>query len=53
MNITDKITGQKYEGILPFSFTVLSTNSALRPALSTIKLINNGSIDIPIVGQAS
>ena len=50
IDITDK-EWQKYTWLLPFSFTVLSTNDTLRPDISSIKLINDGKMDISILGQ--
>lgn len=39
--IKDKKSGELYSGLLPFSFTILSTDDSLQPDISTIELINN------------
>lgn len=51
LEIKNKKTGEKYSGLLPFSFSILSTNDILQPNISNIQLINNGSVDITILGQ--
>ena len=51
LKIKDKKTGENYSGLLPFAFTILSTNNALQPDISNLKIINNWSVDISIIGQ--
>lgn len=51
LEIKDKKTGENYSGLLPFAFTILSTNNALQPDISNLKIINNWSVDISIIGQ--
>lgn len=51
VEIKDKKTGEKYSGLLPFAFTILSTNDALQASISNLKIINNWSVDISIIGQ--
>ncbi len=51
LEIKDKKTGELFHGLLPFSFSVLSTNDSVEPDISNIDLINNWSVDIPILGQ--
>lgn len=51
LEIKDKKTGELYSGLLPFSFTLLSTNDTIQTDISNIQLINNGSVDISILGQ--
>ncbi len=51
LEITNKDTGEKYSGLLPFAFTILLTNDALQPSMSNIKLINDGSVGINILAQ--
>ena len=41
LEIKNKKTGEPYSGLLPFSFTLLSTNSVLQSNTTNIKLINN------------
>lgn len=53
LSISDKATGTKYTGILPFSFTLIANNTKFIPALSTIKFINKGIVTIPIISWAS
>jgi len=43
--------GNPYSGLLPFSFTLLSTNDALQTNISNIQMINNWSVDISLIGQ--
>ncbi len=43
--------GQPYDGLLPFSFTILSTNDNVQANVSTLQMISNGSVDISILGQ--
>ncbi|MCX6823661.1 MAG: hypothetical protein NT085_00845 [candidate division SR1 bacterium] len=50
LEIKDK-DGNPYSGLLPFSFTILSTNDSLQTDISNIQMINNGSVDISILGQ--
>lgn len=50
LEIKDK-NWEPYSGLLPFAFSILSTNDALQPELSTIKLINDGKVDITILAQ--
>ncbi len=51
LEIKDKNTGEPFSGLLPFSFTILSTNDTLQPSISNIQLINNGSVDVAILAQ--
>ncbi len=51
LEITDKNTGEKISWLLPFSFTILSTNDTLLPGISTINLINDGAVYISILAQ--
>ena len=51
IEIKNKTTGEKYSGLLPFSFTILSTNDTLQADISNIQIVNNGSVDISILGQ--
>ena len=50
LEIHDK-DGNPYSGLLPFAFTVLSNNDILQPDVSNIQMINNGTMDIAIIGQ--
>ena len=50
LEIKDK-DGNPYSGLLPFSFTILSTNDSLQADISNIQMINNWSVDISILGQ--
>ena len=43
--------GQPYDGLIPFSFTILSTNDNVQANVSTLQMISNGSVDISILGQ--
>lgn len=36
---------------MPFAFTVLSTNDTLQPDLSNIKIVNDGKVEISVLGQ--
>ena len=49
LSISDKTTGKKYTGILPFSFTLVANNTTFTPSLSTIKFINKGIVTVPII----
>lgn len=51
LEIKDKKTGELYSGLLPFSFSILSTNDALQASVSRIQMINNWSVDISLLGQ--
>jgi hypothetical protein len=51
IEIQNKKSGEKYAGLLPFAFNIISTNDILQPSMSNIKLINNGSLDITILAQ--
>ena len=51
LEIKDKKTGEKYSGLLPFSFSILSMNDSLQASISNIQMVNNGSVDISILGQ--
>ncbi len=51
IEIKNKNTGEKYAGLLPFAFNIISTNDILQPSISNIKLINDGSLDITILAQ--
>lgn len=51
IEIKNKTTDEKYSGLLPFAFTILSTNDTIQANISNIKMINNGSIDISLLGQ--
>ena len=51
IEIKNKNTGEKYAGLLPFAFNIISTNDILQPSMSNIKFINDGSMDITILGQ--
>ena len=53
LEIKDKKSGEKYAGLLPFAFSILSTSDILQPDISTIQLINNGFVDISILAQKS
>ena len=53
LEIKDKKSGEKYSGVLPFAFSILSTNDILQSSISNIQLINNGSMDISILTQKS
>lgn len=50
LEIKDK-DGNPYSGLLPFSLSILSTNDTLQASSSRIQIINNGSVDISILGQ--
>lgn len=52
LEISNKKTGEKYSGLLPFSFTLLSTNDILESNISNIQMIKNGSVDITILAQS-
>ena len=41
LEIKDKKTGESYSGLLPFSFSIISTNDALQASISRIQMINN------------
>ncbi len=49
--IKNKESDELYSGLLPFTFTLLSTNDTLQPSISNIQLINNGKIEVTILGQ--
>lgn len=51
LEIKDKKTGEPYSGLLPFSFNILSTNDNVQADISNIQMINNGSVDISVLGQ--
>lgn len=51
LEIKDKKTGELYSGLLPFSFRILSTNDTVQSSISRIQMINNGSVDISLLGQ--
>ncbi|MEI6672121.1 MAG: hypothetical protein WCL02_01875 [bacterium] len=53
LEIKDKKTGEPYSGLLPFPFTLLSTNDTLQPDISNIQMVNNGSVSISVLGQKS
>lgn len=57
ITIKNKNTGEKYSGLLPFSFTILSTNTTFQPSITNIQLVSNGSVDVSIsakqIGTAS
>lgn len=53
IEIKDKKTGELYSGLLPFAFTILSTNDTLQPDISNIQMINNGLVSISVLGQKS
>jgi len=50
LEIKDK-NGKPYSGLLPFSFTILSTNDSLQTDISNIQIINKGAVDMSILGQ--
>ena len=50
LEIKDK-DGNPYSGLLPFSFTILSTNDSLQADISNVQMINNWSVDISILAQ--
>ena len=50
MEIKDK-NWQPYDGLLPFSFMILSTNDNVQANVSTLQMITNGSVDISLLGQ--
>lgn len=41
LEIKDKKTGESYSGLLPFSFSIISTNDTLQASISRIQMINN------------
>ena len=51
IEIKNKKTGEFYSGLLPFSFSILSTNDSIQADISNIHMINNGSVDISLLGQ--
>lgn len=51
LEIKDKKTGEAVSTLLPFSFTILSTNDIIKENISNIQMINNWSVDISILGQ--
>ncbi len=51
LEIKDKKTGKNYSWLLPFAFSIISSNDVLQPTVANIKLINEGSMDISILGQ--
>lgn len=51
LEIKNKKTRENYSWILPFAFSIISSNDILQPTIANIKLINNGSMDISILGQ--
>jgi len=51
LEIKNKKTGALYNWLLPFSFTILSTNDNVQTNVSNIQMINNWSLDITILGQ--
>ncbi|MFA6255910.1 MAG: CHAP domain-containing protein [Candidatus Absconditabacterales bacterium] len=51
LEIKDKKSGKLYSGLLPFSFTFLSTNDVLQSSITNVQMINNGSVDISILAQ--
>ncbi len=50
LEITDK-NWEKYVWLLPFAFTILSTNDTLQPSISNIKLVNDGKVEISVLAQ--
>ena len=51
LEIKDKKSGKLYSGLLPFSFTFLSTNDVLQSSITNVQMINNWSVDISILAQ--
>lgn len=41
LEIKDKKSGKLYSGLLPFSFTFLSTNDVLQSSITNVQMINN------------
>ena len=41
LEIKNKKSGEKYSGLLPFAFKILSTNDTFQSSISNIQLINN------------
>ena len=50
LEIKDK-NWQPYDGLLPFSFMILSTNDNVQANISTLQMMSNGSLDISLLGQ--
>jgi hypothetical protein len=42
---------EPYSGLLPFAFSILSTNNTLQSDISTLKLVNDGKVDISILAK--
>ncbi len=51
LEIKDKDTGEPFDGLLPFAFSLLSTNDSVQTDISNIQMINNWSINVSILGQ--
>jgi len=51
LEIQDKTTDEKYSWLLPFKFSLISTNDSLQPDISNIQLINDWSVDISVLAQ--
>jgi hypothetical protein len=51
IEIKDKKTGELYSGLLPFSFSILSTNDSIQSDISNIHIINDGTVTISLLGQ--
>ena len=51
LEIKDKKTGEPYSGLLPFSFTLLSTNDSVQSDISSIQMITDGVVHISVLGQ--
>lgn len=49
--IKNKKTGELYSWLLPFSFSILSTNDTLQPSISNIQMVNDWVVDVSILGQ--
>lgn len=51
LEIKDKTTGEPYSGLLPFSFTLLSTNDSIQSDISSLQMLTNGVVHISVLGQ--
>jgi len=51
LEIKNKNTGELFDGFLPFSFAILSTNDNVQSSISNIQMITNGVVDITVLGQ--
>ena len=51
LEIKDKNTGEPYSGLLPFSFTLLSTNDSIQSDIASLQMLSDWTMDISILGQ--